>query len=92
MSDPSFKRRNNSPPPIVVRCELASRLFTAQDLSLIHLDIAEVAQLSGTNVRIIESLHQNGSGPPSIRLGARTVRFRASDVISWLDDRSVHSQ
>ncbi len=83
------KRRDSSLPSIEDNCQLANTLALATDLNLVHLDLEEVAQLARTNVRVIESLHQSGKGPPSIKIGHRTVRYRASDVLKWLAERST---
>jgi len=66
------------------RCELANRLSQVADLSLVFLTFDEVALLAGINTRMVESLCQSGVTPTPIRLGHRTVRFNAAEVIEWL--------
>ena len=45
---------------------------------------AEVAQLLRINVETLGVWRKQGSGPRFLRLGERKVRYRASDVESWL--------
>lgn len=45
---------------------------------------AAVAERIGVAVRTIERWTRSGVGPEPIKLGPRTVRYRASDVEAWM--------
>jgi excisionase family DNA binding protein len=40
--------------------------------------------------RTLEDWRYTGSGPPFVKMG-RAVRYRASDLLEWVDDRVVES-
>ncbi len=77
-------RTRNHTRSVEERCDLSNRLSAVFDLNLIYLTFDEVALLAGLSARKIEALCQAGEGPRAIRLGYRTVRFNAADVIQWL--------
>jgi excisionase family DNA binding protein len=83
----NINRTRNHGRSVEERCELSNRLSAASDLTLIYLSYDEVATLAGTNARKIEALCQAGEGPRVTRLGYRTVRFNAADVIQWLQKK-----
>lgn len=66
------------------RLDLSNRLAAAVDLSFIHLTSDEVAILAGLSVSKIVALCQSGQGPKPIRIGYRTIRFNAAEVVRWL--------
>lgn len=47
----------------------------------------EVAELLGVTERCVEGWRVRGGGPRYVRVG-RLVRYRVSDVSSWLDART----
>src|SRR5437870_4526623 len=49
----------------------------------------EVAVRLGMSARTIEGWRARGVGPPFLRLSARAVRYRSSDLEQWLDQRRV---
>lgn len=49
----------------------------------------QVAMLLGVSGRTIEGWRARGTGPPFLRLSARAVRYRSSDIEQWLDQRRV---
>lgn len=44
----------------------------------------EIADLYGISRRYLEVAACRGEGPPMIKIG-RSVRYRPSDVVAWLD-------
>ena len=51
------------------------------------LDTNQVARILGYRPRTLEGMRSRGDGPPFIRLSPRAVRYRLSDLESWLDSR-----
>jgi predicted DNA-binding transcriptional regulator AlpA len=49
----------------------------------------QVAMRLGVSARTIEGWRARGVGPPFLRLSARAVRYRSSDLEQWLDRRRV---
>jgi predicted DNA-binding transcriptional regulator AlpA len=49
----------------------------------------QVAVRLGVSARTIEGWRARGVGPPFLRLSARAVRYRSSDLEQWLDQRRV---
>jgi predicted DNA-binding transcriptional regulator AlpA len=49
----------------------------------------QVAVRLGVSARTIEGWRARGVGPPFLRLSARAVRYRSSDLEHWLDQRRV---
>ena len=45
----------------------------------------------GRTKRWLELAAARGDGPPMIRLGWRTVRYRRADFEAWLESRTVRS-
>lgn len=52
------------------------------------LDEGEAASLTGLSKRGMEYFRQTGRAPRHLRIGDR-IKYRASDVISWLDQKAV---
>ena len=48
------------------------------------LTTSELAEYLGVRAQAIYDLRADGRGPSGIRVG-REIRYRASDVLSWLD-------
>lgn len=48
---------------------------------------AELAELARVSPQTVRRWRFDGDGPPAVRLGHRTVRYRRSDVDTWIDDR-----
>lgn len=71
---------------IADRCTLADSLAASHPEHIL-LDRSETAVLMHTTARNLEELACKGDGPPVIRLGYRTVRYRASEVLDWLSGR-----
>lgn len=46
---------------------------------------AELAALLGTTVAVLANWRYMGTGPSFIKMGAKAVRYRRSDIESWLD-------
>ena len=55
------------------------------------LTTAQVAAILSLSPRTLEQLRVKGGGPPYFALGKRAVRYRRSDVDSWLDARQRKS-
>lgn len=51
------------------------------------LDIHDLARHLGMSPEAVYVLRSRGLGPPAVRLGKRSIRFRASDVEKWLESR-----
>lgn len=51
---------------------------------------AEVEQIFGIKKRYLELAALSGGGPTMIKIG-RSVRYRISDIRSWIDIRTVDS-
>jgi predicted DNA-binding transcriptional regulator AlpA len=49
----------------------------------------QVAARLGLSARTIEGWRTRGVGPPFLRLSARAVRYRTSDLEQWLDQHRV---
>lgn len=49
-----------------------------------YLTAAQVAQLSGFSVKVLEAYRSNRKGPPFLKIG-KNVRYRIGDVRSWLE-------
>ena len=53
----------------------------------------EVAEVLGVNLRTLLRWGKEGYGPPVLRLGAKRIGYRASDVWNFIDDLAgVESQ
>lgn len=52
----------------------------------------QVAARLGVSARTIEGWRARGVGPPFLRLSARAVRYRSSDIEQWLDQRRVDDE
>ncbi|SIQ61529.1 helix-turn-helix transcriptional regulator [Marinobacterium stanieri] len=50
----------------------------------------DVAQCLGKSVKWCERARIEGTGPRYLKLG-RTVRYRAEDVVQWMNDRVFES-
>lgn len=48
----------------------------------------EAAQLLGVSPQFLELGRHNGTGPKFIRLSPRMVRYKRSDLVAWLRERS----
>jgi predicted DNA-binding transcriptional regulator AlpA len=55
------------------------------------LSTSDVAELTGTSTQYWEVLRSKGGGPPYVRLSPRRVRYRRSDLIAWLRDRTYEA-
>jgi excisionase family DNA binding protein len=53
------------------------------------INVRELAELLGVNVRTIWRLSQRGAIPAPIRLGDRVVRWRLSDLREHLDRKAA---
>lgn len=49
------------------------------------LTIGEVARRLATTEGNLRTLRYRGEGPPAIRISRRTIRYRESDVIHYLE-------
>jgi len=55
-----------------------------------YLDERQASRIDGLSVAWHQRKRWDGSGPPYRRIG-RTVRYRLSELIGWLEERSVRS-
>ena len=51
----------------------------------------EVAEYLGIEPRTLELWRSQGRGPSFIRLGYRSIRYRFSDVVKYLETKQVES-
>jgi excisionase family DNA binding protein len=51
------------------------------------LTVQELAEILQVSVKTIYTWRYRGEGPPGVVVG-RHLRFRAADVVAWLDDRT----
>jgi predicted DNA-binding transcriptional regulator AlpA len=65
--------------------EGSREVCTANEL----LSQRQVALRLGVSARTIEGWRARGTGPPFLRLSARAVRYRLSDLERWLAQRRV---
>lgn len=49
---------------------------------------ADLAARLGTSVAVLANWRYMGTGPKFIKMGAKAIRYRASDVNAWLDDQT----
>lgn len=70
------------------RCVLAEKISRSSP-ELVMLSRHETTVLMNTSIRQLEDMHARKQGPIPIRLGHRTVRYRASDVLNWLAAKSA---
>jgi predicted DNA-binding transcriptional regulator AlpA len=47
----------------------------------------EAAKLLGMTPRFLQARRVRGNGPPFIRISSRAIRYRVSDLESWVRDR-----
>lgn len=55
------------------------------DLRVLTRD--EAAEMLGMSRLGLDRLHTEGTGPARVRLSARRVGYRLSDLLAWLDSR-----
>lgn len=52
----------------------------------------EAAHILGVELRTLESWRWRSSdGPPFVRINRRTIRYRKSDLLAWIDARALKS-
>lgn len=55
------------------------------------LKTAEVAEMTGlASATLTTRRSKGGDAPPFIRMGARCVRYRLSDVLAWIEKQPTH--
>ena len=47
------------------------------------------AEFLGITEKALEHQRSNGTGPPFIRVSSRAVRYRPSDIATWLETKRV---
>jgi predicted DNA-binding transcriptional regulator AlpA len=47
----------------------------------------EAAELLGMTPRFLQARRVRGNGPPFVRISSRAIRYRVSDLESWVRDR-----
>lgn len=53
------------------------------------LESSVIADLLGTTPQNLAQMRYRGTGPKFIKLGARSVRYRWSDVEAWIDSNTL---
>ncbi len=51
---------------------------------------AQAAEYLGLSIRALEDWRRTGRGPPWLRLGHRTIRYRQTALDDWLDECEDH--
>lgn len=59
--------------------------------SLMLLTEKEVAKETGFAIRTLQNWRSRGGGPPFVRVSARAVRYRRSDIQRWIETRLLTS-
>ncbi len=57
---------------------------TLNEVLLIEQEVAPILRVS---IRTLQKWRVNGKGPPFIRVSARAIRYRRSDLDAWVRDR-----
>lgn len=57
------------------------------DSARILLTTADAARLLGYSPRALEGWRLRGGGPCFVRISARSVRYRRSDLDAWIEER-----
>lgn len=70
---------------------MTATLGTPADSQERLLSTEELAEFLGITTQRIHDMRYKGIGPPAIKLGHRTLRFRLSEVEAWLEDRAEGS-
>ena len=55
------------------------------------LTTRDVAEWLGVSVQFLEIGRHRGYGPKFVRIGPARIRYRRSDVLAWLEDRTFAS-
>ena len=53
------------------------------------LTTKEAAELLGKHHAVLADLRHQGRGPKFIRMGGRSIRYRPSDLLAWLEENTV---
>ena len=53
------------------------------------LDEQQASELIGVTPRALQAWRQKGRGPSYVRISSRCVRYRLSDLNSWIDSHSM---
>ncbi len=57
---------------------------TVNEVFLIEQEVAPILRVS---IRTLQKWRVNGKGPPFIRVSARAIRYRRSDLDGWIERR-----
>ncbi len=60
-------------------------------MSETYLNDKEVSARYPVNERSLQRWRNTGDGPPYIRVGARRVLYRESDIIAWMERKTFQS-
>lgn len=61
-----------------------TRVGMTNEIPFQLLTTEELAEFLGVSMRTIEDWRCDRKGPPHVRLGPRTVRYRSDEVLAWL--------
>ncbi|WP_368344807.1 helix-turn-helix transcriptional regulator [Pelagovum sp. HNIBRBA483] len=53
------------------------------------LNEADAADILCYSVRALQNWRYRGGGPRFVKVSARSVRYRYSDLIAWIEERTV---
>ncbi len=51
----------------------------------------QAAKTLGMTARFLQARRNRGGGPPYIRVSARAIRYRATDLETWIESRRCRS-
>lgn len=68
-----------------------SATIHAPDLSNRLVNEKEAAHFLGYTVRALQNWRVRGGGPKFVKVSARSIRYRLSDLSEWIDARVVPS-
>ncbi len=66
---------------------MSAKTTTASEVRDPLLTTTEAAEYLGVTPRCAEAWRVRGGGPPFIKISARAVRYRLSDLNRWIEER-----
>ena len=68
---------------------MLARQAVESDALLVEIEAADLLKLSA---RTLQAWRTNGQGPAFIRAGRRAIRYRRSDLVSWIAANTIRSE
>lgn len=78
---------------ITRRVSMTSQVATQSDADYFNklLDEVDAAEFLGYTKRAMQNWRFRGGGPPFIRVSARSIRYRRSDLIEWINSKVTNN-